>query len=107
MGSTLNSLSSQGRFGTGSGHGGGFALEGHERRLSPTFEREAEFIQLMRKLWRGERELNSPGILGSYPTLQLAHYVNEDIPVLYVGFGSNSLHQAGKPRWRPPAYLYE
>ena len=24
----------------------------------PTFEREAEFIQLMRKLWRGERELN-------------------------------------------------
>jgi alkanesulfonate monooxygenase SsuD/methylene tetrahydromethanopterin reductase-like flavin-dependent oxidoreductase (luciferase family) len=34
--------------------------------------------------------------LGSYPALQLAHYVNEDIPVLYVGFGPNSLHQAGK-----------
>ena len=62
----------------------------------PTFEREAEFIELMRKLWRGERELNHQSALGNYPALQLAHYVNEDIPVLYVGFGPNSLHQAGK-----------
>ena len=28
----------------------------------PTFEREAEFIQLMRKLWRGERELNHQSV---------------------------------------------
>ena len=29
----------------------------------PTFEREAEFIKLMRKLWRGERELNHQSAL--------------------------------------------
>jgi alkanesulfonate monooxygenase SsuD/methylene tetrahydromethanopterin reductase-like flavin-dependent oxidoreductase (luciferase family) len=62
----------------------------------PTFEREAEFIALMRKLWRGERELGHQSALGQYPALHLADYVNEDIPVLYVGFGPKSLQQAGK-----------
>ena len=62
----------------------------------PTFEREAEFVQLMRKLWRGERELGHQSALGQYSALQLADYVSEDIPVLYVGFGPKSLQQAGK-----------
>lgn len=94
MGSTLNSLS-EGRFALGLAKG--VSLRWKAMNVDfPTFEREAEFIQLMRKLWRGERELNHQSTLGHYPALQLADYVNEDIPVLYVGFGPNSLQQAGK-----------
>ena len=94
MGSTLNSLS-EGRFALGLAKGVGLRWRAMNVDF-PTFEREAEFIALMRKLWRGERELGHTSALGNYPALQLADYVNEDIPVLYIGFGPNSLHQAGK-----------
>ncbi len=94
MGSTLNSLS-EGRFALGLAKGVGLRWRAMNVDF-PTFEREAEFIALMHKLWRGERELGHTSALGNYPALQLADYVNEDIPVLYIGFGPNSLHQAGK-----------
>ena len=94
MGSTLNRLS-EGRFSLGLAKGVGLRWRAMNVDF-PTFEREAEFIALMRKLWRGERELGHTSALGNYPALQLADYVNEDIPVLYIGFGPNSLHQAGK-----------
>ena len=94
MGSTLNSLS-EGRFALGLAKGVGLRWKAMNVDF-PTFEREAEFIQLMRKLWRGERELGHQSALGQYSALQLADYVSEDIPVLYVGFGPKSLQQAGK-----------
>ena len=94
MGSTLNSLS-EGRFALGLAKGVGLRWKAMNVDF-PTFEREAEFVQLMRKLWRGERELGHQSALGQYPALQLADYVSEDIPVLYVGFGPKSLQQAGK-----------
>ena len=94
MGSTLNTPS-EGRFALGLATGVG--LRWKEMNVDfPTFEREAEFIALMRKLWRGERELGHQSALGQYPALHLADYVSEDIPVLYVGFGPKSLQQAGK-----------
>ena len=94
MGSTLNSLS-EGRFALGLAKGVGLRWKAMNVDF-PTFEREAEFIALMRKLWRGERELGHQSALGQYPALHLADYVGEDIPVLYVGFGPKSLQQAGK-----------
>ena len=94
MGSTLNSLS-EGRFALGLAKGVGLRWKAMNVDF-PTFEREAEFIALMRKLWRGERELGHQSALGQYPALHLADYVSEDIPVLYVGFGPQSLQQAGK-----------
>ena len=94
MGSTLNSLS-EGRFALGLAKGVGLRWKAMNVDF-PTFEREAEFVQLMRKLWRGERELGHQSALGQYSALQLADYVSEDIPVLYVGFGPKSLQQAGK-----------
>ena len=94
MGSTLNSLS-EGRFALGLAKGVGLRWKAMNVDF-PTFEREAEFIALMRKLWRGERELGHQSALGQYPALHLADYVSEDIPVLYVGFGPKSLQQAGK-----------
>ena len=94
IGSTLNSLS-EGRFALGLAKGVGLRWKAMNVDF-PTFEREAEFIALMRKLWRGERELGHQSALGQYPALHLAEYVSEDIPVLYVGFGPKSLQQAGK-----------
>lgn len=94
MGSTLNSLS-EGRFALGLAKGVGLRWKAMNVDF-PTFEREAEFIAMMRRLWRGERELGHQSVLGQYPALHLADYVSEDIPVLYVGFGPKSLQQAGK-----------
>lgn len=94
MGSTLNSLS-EGRFALGLAKGVGLRWKAMNVDF-PTFEREAEFVAMMRKLWRGERELGHQSVLGQYPALHLADYVSEDIPVLYVGFGPKSLQQAGK-----------
>jgi len=84
IGSTLNSLSN-GRFALGLAKG--FNLRWQAWGLDqPTFAREAEFIDLMRRLWRGE----------SVGKLSLAPYIDEDIPILYVGFGPKSLARAGQ-----------
>ena len=93
MGSTLNRLSN-GRFALGLAKG--VKLRWDAMGLEyPTFEREAEFIDIMRKLWRGEAVVGHSGALGEYKAMNLAPYVNEDIPVLYVGFGPKSLEHAG------------
>ncbi len=84
MGSTLNRLSN-GRFALGLAKG--VAMRWKSLGLPyPTYAREAEFIGIMRRLWRGER-------VGA---ASLAPYVNEDIPILYVGFGPSSLVNAGR-----------
>lgn len=94
IGSTLNRLSN-GRFALGLAKG-----SIHRARAwhipFPTYAREAEFIDLMRKLWRGEAVTNYSGELGDYAALALAPYVNEDIPILYVGFGPKSVENAGR-----------
>ena len=93
LGSTLNGLS-EGRFALGLAKG----IAPYWKAMGldhPTFEREREFIQLMRRLWRGERITDHHGALGDYGMLSLAEYVDEDIPILYVGFGPKSLEHAG------------
>jgi len=94
MGSTLHSLSN-GRFALGLAKG--FNLRWKAWGVAqPTFAREAEFIALMRRLWRGETVPGHDGALGQYGPLSLAPYVDVDIPILYVGFGPNSLRHAGQ-----------
>lgn len=93
MGSTLNRLS-HGRFALGLAKG--VAARWQAWGLAqPTFAREAEFVHLMRRLWRGEMISEYESVLGKYKGLGLAPYVNEDIPILYVGFGPKSLEHAG------------
>lgn len=94
IGSTLNRLS-EGRFALGLAKGvaAGWKMAGLQY---PTYEREAEFISLMRKLWRGETVANHKGALGQFRSLSVAPYLDEDIPVLYVGFGPRSLRNAGR-----------
>ena len=94
MGSTLSSLS-QGRFSLGLAKG--VKLRWQAMNVDfPTYAREEAFIKLLRQLWCGETVMNHDSELGQYHALQLAHYVDEDIPVLYVGFGPKSLENAGR-----------
>ncbi|MEM7100434.1 MAG: TIGR03857 family LLM class F420-dependent oxidoreductase [Pseudomonadota bacterium] len=93
MGSTLNRLS-KGRFALGLAKGVKLRWDAMGVEY-PTYKREAEFIEIMRRLWRGEAVVGHQGALGEYKAMNLAPYVNEDIPVLYVGFGPKSLQHAG------------
>jgi len=94
IGSTMNALSN-GRFALGLAKGVGLRWRAWGV-AHPTFAREREFLDILRRLWRGERVVGHDGALGKFGMLSLAPYVDEDIPILYVGFGPNSLRHAGK-----------
>ena len=94
IGSTLHRLS-EGRFALGLAKG--VALGWKARgMLSITYERERDFIDILRRLWKGETISGYDGALGHYPLLSLADYLDEDLPILYVGFGPRSLEHAGR-----------
>ncbi|MCY4343518.1 MAG: TIGR03857 family LLM class F420-dependent oxidoreductase [Gammaproteobacteria bacterium] len=94
MGSTLNRLSN-GRFALGLAKG--VAMRWRALGLDfPTYAREREFIGLLRRLWQGETIRGHQGELGDFGQLGLASYIDEDIPILYVGFGPKSLVNAGR-----------
>ncbi|MEM6709854.1 MAG: TIGR03857 family LLM class F420-dependent oxidoreductase [Pseudomonadota bacterium] len=94
MGSTLNRLSN-GRFALGLAKG--VNLRWKAMGLpTVTYEREREFVSVLKRLWRGETITAYEGALGSFAQLSLAPYINEDIPILYVGFGPKSLEHAGR-----------
>ncbi len=94
MGSTLNRLS-QGRFALGLAKG--VAMRWRALGLDfPTYAREREFIDLLRRLWRGEIIRDHQGEIGHFGQIGLAPYIDEDIPILYVGFGPKSLVNAGR-----------
>jgi len=94
MGSTLNSLSN-GRFALGLAKGVNLRWQAMGLDF-PTFARESEFLDIMRRLWRGESVTNHEGALGSFGAMSLAPYVQEEIPILYVGFGPKSVTHAGR-----------
>jgi 5,10-methylenetetrahydromethanopterin reductase len=55
----------------------------------------ADFFDLMKRLWRGERVGGYAGPLGEMPYVYLADWLDEDIPILFCGFGAKSLEFAG------------
>ena len=93
MGSTLCTLSN-GRFALGLAKGVGLRWRSLNLPF-PTFEHESVFIQLMRSLWRGESIQNHKSLLGEFASISLGHHVEVEVPVLYIGFGENSLRHAG------------
>ena len=93
MGSTLDALSN-GRFSLGLAKG--FNLRWRAMNVDyPTFAHEREFVDVLKKLWRGESIVNYEGVLGKYGALSVAPYISPDIPLLYVGFGNKSVEHAG------------
>ena len=93
MGSTLCTLS-KGRFALGLAKGVGLRWRSLNLPF-PTFEHESVFIELMRSLWKGESIQNHSSLLGEFASISLGHHVEVDVPVLYIGFGENSLRHAG------------
>ncbi|WP_374413568.1 TIGR03857 family LLM class F420-dependent oxidoreductase [Novosphingobium colocasiae] len=55
----------------------------------------AEFVDLMKRLWRGERVESYSGRVGSFPVMQLDPRFDEDIPIGLVGFGEKTVEFAG------------
>lgn len=53
-----------------------------------------EFVDLMKKLWRGER-VSYDGALGKIPYMHMSNGINDDIPLMFIGFGPKSLGFAG------------
>ena len=51
---------------------------------------------LLRRLWKGEVILGHQGPAGSWPVLHLGSEFDEDIPLLLVAFGSESLKLGGR-----------
>lgn len=61
-----------------------------------TYAREREYYDVLKRLFKGEQIDNYSGKIGDFPRLGLlGDYVNEDIPILFVGFGPKSLQHAG------------
>ena len=86
---------SRGRFALGLGKGNvNFQKSWGLKQI--TFEREKEYYDVLKRLFTGEQIENYSGAIGEFPRLGLlGDYVNEDIPILFVGFGPKSLRHAG------------
>lgn len=55
-----------------------------------------DFAGLVRRLWHGETIIGHDGPAGSWPVLRLDPSFDEDIPLLLVAFGPNSLALGGR-----------
>jgi len=55
-----------------------------------------ECIELLRKLWHGEKIMGHEGLMGKLPYLSMGDWMNADIPIHFVGFGPKSLRFAGQ-----------
>jgi probable F420-dependent oxidoreductase len=89
MASTANRLS-EGRFALGIARGVGirqdlWGLDGVKN------QQLREFTELVRPLWRGERVMGHSGQMGNFPYLHASDFLDEDIPLMFVGFGAKSL----------------
>ena len=85
---------SGGRFALGVGRGIG--VRAGMIGLSPVKNRQlAASAELLRKLWRGERVVGHDSVLGKFPYLHQAAFLDEPIPLLMTAFGPRSLEFAG------------
>ncbi len=55
-----------------------------------------EGLDILRKLWHGEKIMGYDGKMGTLPYLSMGDWMNADIPIHFVGFGANSLRFAGQ-----------
>lgn len=55
-----------------------------------------EGIDILRKLWRGEKVMGYDGPMGNLPYLSMGDWLDAEIPLHFVGFGAKSLRFAGK-----------
>ncbi|MCB1614685.1 MAG: TIGR03857 family LLM class F420-dependent oxidoreductase [Pseudomonadales bacterium] len=53
-------------------------------------------IDILRKLWKGEKIMGYDGPMGKLPYLSMGDWLNISLPIHFVGFGPKSLRFAGK-----------
>lgn len=94
MATTMHRLT-DGRFTLGLGRGIA-ALQGAYGLEPITTAQLEDAADVLRRLWHGEAIFGHDGPLGSYPVLHLDSTFDEDIPLLLVAFGPNSLRLAGR-----------
>lgn len=54
-----------------------------------------EGIDILRKLWRGDKIMGYDGPMGNLPYLSMGDWMAADIPIHFVGFGPKALRWAG------------
>lgn len=94
MATTMHRLTG-GRFTLGLGRGIA-ALQGAYGLQPITTAQLEDMAGVLRRLWHGEAIFNHEGPIGSYPVLHLDSSFSEDIPLLLVAFGPQSLALAGR-----------
>ncbi|MCB1843245.1 MAG: TIGR03857 family LLM class F420-dependent oxidoreductase [Halioglobus sp.] len=62
---------------------------------SVTNARLVDGLDILRKLWRGEKVMGYEGSMGKLPYLSMGDWMDAPIPVHFVGFGPKSLRFAG------------
>lgn len=55
-----------------------------------------EGIDILRKLWAGEKIMGHNGTMGNLPYLSMGDWLDAKIPIHFVGFGAKSLRFAGE-----------
>lgn len=55
-----------------------------------------EGIEILRKLWRGEKVMGHDGLMGNLPYLSMGDWLDANIPLHFVGFGPKSIRFAGE-----------
>lgn len=94
MCATMNRLTN-GRFSLGLGTGVPNIMR--EWGLTPnTMERTADYVNIIRRLLRGEVVKDHDGPAGKYPKLKLmANSVNDEVPIMSVAIGETMIERAG------------
>lgn len=55
-----------------------------------------EGIDILRKLWQGEKVMGHDGLMGKLPYLSMGDWLDAKIPLHFVGFGPKSIRFAGE-----------
>ncbi len=94
MCSSLHHLSS-GRFELGLARG--VAIRNQLMGLEPvTNSKLTEAMDVLRRLWRGEKIMRQDSALGPLPYLSMGDWMDASMPIHFVGFGEKSLRFAGQ-----------
>lgn len=94
IGSTMNRLSNN-RFAMGIARGIGVRFDCWGL-AKVTNSQMRDFVEIMRTLWKGKKVMGYNGPLGNLPYVGTADWLDEDIPLMFGGYGSKSLEFAGE-----------
>ena len=63
---------------------------------SVTNKKLTEALDVLRRLWRGEKIMRQDSVLGPLPYLSMGDWMDVSMPIHFIGFGEKSLRFAGR-----------